>query len=88
MQMARRRAVYVPPKSPNFQLIFLSLFSPIPPIASSIYNTYHTSLLTRLLQKFTWEGPNDTKLLLLTQGRYVKPEEYDSLSKAMGTFLF
>ncbi|KAF1850870.1 uncharacterized protein K460DRAFT_350870 [Cucurbitaria berberidis CBS 394.84] len=32
--------------------------------------------------KFTWEGPNDNKLLLLTQGRYVKPDEYDQLSKA------
>ncbi|KAF1915408.1 hypothetical protein BDU57DRAFT_429868, partial [Ampelomyces quisqualis] len=31
---------------------------------------------------FTWEGPNDTKLLLLTQGRYVKPEEYETLSSA------
>ncbi|KAF2651406.1 hypothetical protein K491DRAFT_719830 [Lophiostoma macrostomum CBS 122681] len=38
--------------------------------------------------KFTWEGPNDTKLLLLTQGRYVKPDEYDQLSKAFsGTTL-
>ncbi|KAH7087694.1 hypothetical protein FB567DRAFT_592363 [Paraphoma chrysanthemicola] len=35
--------------------------------------------------KFTWEGPNDTKLLLLTQGRYVKPEEYANLATAMGT---
>jgi hypothetical protein len=37
-------------------------------------------------QKFTWEGPNDTKLLLLTQGRYVKTDEYDNLAKAMGNF--
>jgi hypothetical protein len=36
-------------------------------------------------QKFTWEGPNDTKLLLLTHGRYVKTDEYDSLATAMGT---
>jgi hypothetical protein len=36
-------------------------------------------------QKFTWEGPNDTKLLLLTQGRYVKTDEYDNLAKAMGS---
>jgi hypothetical protein len=35
-------------------------------------------------QKFTWEGPNDTKLLLLTQGRYVKTDEYENLAKAMG----
>jgi hypothetical protein len=33
-------------------------------------------------QKFTWEGPNDTKLLLLTQGRYVKTDEYEALSSA------
>ncbi|KAF2847304.1 hypothetical protein T440DRAFT_212253 [Plenodomus tracheiphilus IPT5] len=32
--------------------------------------------------KFTWEGPNDYKLLLLTQGRYVKPEEYEKLATA------
>ncbi|KAF2128346.1 hypothetical protein P153DRAFT_404397 [Dothidotthia symphoricarpi CBS 119687] len=32
--------------------------------------------------KFTWEGPNDSKLLLLIQGRYVKPEEYETLSTA------
>ncbi|KAL5121762.1 hypothetical protein ACEQ8H_000449 [Pleosporales sp. CAS-2024a] len=32
--------------------------------------------------KFTWEGPNDTKLLLLTQGRYVKPDEYPQLASA------
>ncbi|KAI4684238.1 hypothetical protein J4E81_009118 [Alternaria sp. BMP 2799] len=31
---------------------------------------------------FKWEGPNDTKLLLLTQGRYVKPDEYPQLSSA------
>ncbi|EUC44127.1 hypothetical protein COCMIDRAFT_27514 [Bipolaris oryzae ATCC 44560] len=31
---------------------------------------------------FKWEGPNDLKLLLLTQGRYVKPEEYEQLSTA------
>ncbi|KAF1838982.1 hypothetical protein BDW02DRAFT_644110 [Decorospora gaudefroyi] len=31
---------------------------------------------------FKWEGPNDTKLLLLTQGRYVKPDEYPKLSTA------
>jgi hypothetical protein len=36
-------------------------------------------------QKFTWEGPNDTKLLLLTQGRYVKTDEYENLAKAMGS---
>jgi hypothetical protein len=36
-------------------------------------------------QKFTWEGPNDTKLLLLTQGRYVKTDEYENLATAMGT---
>ncbi|KAG9195876.1 hypothetical protein G6011_00997 [Alternaria panax] len=27
-----------------------------------------------------WEGPNDAKLLLLTQGRWVKPDEYSQLS--------
>ncbi|EUC29902.1 hypothetical protein COCCADRAFT_42458, partial [Bipolaris zeicola 26-R-13] len=31
---------------------------------------------------FKWDGPNDLKLLLLTQGRYVKPEEYEQLSTA------
>ncbi|KAL1793747.1 hypothetical protein ACET3X_008729 [Alternaria dauci] len=31
---------------------------------------------------FKWEGPNDLKLLLLTQGRYVKPDEYPQLSSA------
>ncbi|CAG5188750.1 uncharacterized protein ALTATR162_LOCUS12024 [Alternaria atra] len=31
---------------------------------------------------FKWEGPNDTKLLLLTQGRWVKPDEYPQLSSA------
>ncbi|KAH6622259.1 hypothetical protein C7974DRAFT_425960 [Boeremia exigua] len=30
--------------------------------------------------KIIWEGANDTKLLLLTQGRYVKPEEYAELA--------
>ncbi|EAT83235.1 hypothetical protein SNOG_09043 [Parastagonospora nodorum SN15] len=28
--------------------------------------------------KFTWEGANDNKLLLLTQGRYVKTDEYEA----------
>ncbi|KAH7348083.1 hypothetical protein BKA66DRAFT_601479 [Pyrenochaeta sp. MPI-SDFR-AT-0127] len=32
--------------------------------------------------KFSWEGANDNKLLLLTQGRYVKPDEYEKLSSA------
>ncbi|KAF3038103.1 hypothetical protein E8E12_004028 [Didymella heteroderae] len=32
--------------------------------------------------KFVWEGANDNKLLLLTQGRYVKPEEYEQLASA------
>ncbi|CAN9141756.1 unnamed protein product [Alternaria alternata] len=31
---------------------------------------------------FKWEGPNDAKLLLLTQGRWVKPDEYPQLSSA------
>ncbi|PZD41969.1 hypothetical protein A1F97_03935 [Pyrenophora tritici-repentis] len=31
---------------------------------------------------FKWEGPNDNKLLLITQGRYVKPEEYEQLTTA------
>ncbi|CAA9958140.1 hypothetical protein PTMSG1_01713 [Pyrenophora teres f. maculata] len=31
---------------------------------------------------FKWEGPNDNKLLLITQGRYVKPDEYEQLTTA------
>jgi hypothetical protein len=34
------------------------------------------------MQKFIWEGPNDNKLLILTQGRYVKPDEYEQLASA------
>ncbi|KAJ8107970.1 hypothetical protein OPT61_g8501 [Boeremia exigua] len=30
--------------------------------------------------KIIWEGANDLKLLLLTQGRYVKPDEYPTLA--------
>ncbi|KAI8940605.1 hypothetical protein NX059_001878 [Plenodomus lindquistii] len=35
-------------------------------------------------QKFIWEGANDLKLLLLTQGRYVKSDEYEKLASAFG----
>ncbi|KAJ4989380.1 hypothetical protein SVAN01_05105 [Stagonosporopsis vannaccii] len=33
--------------------------------------------------KLVWEGANDTKLLILTQGRYVKPDEYEQLASAL-----
>lgn len=45
-----------------------------------VYNVVSARLTPT--QKFTWEGPNDTKLLLLTQGRYVKTDEYEQLASA------
>ncbi|KAH9872600.1 hypothetical protein J1614_004993 [Plenodomus biglobosus] len=47
-------------------------------------NTRHLLTPPPKPQKFTWEGANDMKLLLLTQGRYVKPDEYEMLAGAFG----